>query len=94
MKKLCHLDLQKPNGKYLRDQRLSSWAKQKFGLTASVKDGFDTREVTPSNSPSSVRFHDICQSEETIFNDKQDLMKFCQYHNCSGFCMKKDQHKK
>jgi hypothetical protein len=94
MKKLCHLDLQKPNGKYLCDQRLSSWAKQKFGLTASVKDGFDTREVTPSNSPCSVRFHDICQSEESIFNDKQDLMKFCQYHNCSGFCMKKDQHKK
>lgn len=94
MKKLCHLDLQQPNGKKLRDQRLSSWAKNKFGLTASVSDGFDTREITPSESPCTFRFRDICKTEESKHNDQQNLMNFCQVHTCSRFCLQKDEHKK
>ena len=94
LKKLCHLDLQQTNGKERRDRRLSAYAKEKLGLSATVCDGFDDIEITPSESPCTLRFADVSQTKESISNDQQNLLNFCQVHNCSKFCLQKDKHKK
>ena len=92
IQKLCHEDLKQTNGKYRRDRRLAEWASKKFGLTASVKDGFDELHIDSKDSPCTMRFTDI-QDEDTEL-DQQKLMKVCQVHNCTGFCMRKKGNKK
>ena len=90
--RLLHLDLSQPDGKTKRDARLAKWARDTFGLTSSVDSGFDERDIEPSNSPCTIRFTDIDKTDEAIRDDGQNLMRFCQTHTCSGFCLKQDKH--
>ena len=78
----------RPDGENLRSQYLSKWAADKFGLTASVGPGFDDLEVDKTNTPVQFRFCDLGEDEHKIFQDGQKLLKFCQNHECSGFCLK------
>ena len=89
--KLCHLDLQEPNGKEKRDARLAKWASEKFGLTAWVGEDFDDIETCPTNSPCSIRFMDFSDSESKV-EDVQKLMKFSQCHECSAYCLRPNPH--
>ena len=89
--KLCHLDLQQPNGKEKRDARLAKWASEKFGLTAWVGDEFDLIDTCPTNSPCSIRFMDL-SDEGSKVHDVQKLMKFCQCHECSAYCLRPNPH--
>jgi hypothetical protein len=59
-----------------------------MGMTASVEDGFDMRNTDPSNSPTAFRMTDINTTEEDYAEDRQELLRFCQVHNCSGFCLR------
>jgi len=85
---LCYADYQLPNGAMRRANRLSQWAQENLGLTASVPDPeyFDNIEVDNSNSPCGIRFKDVKESEREL--DLQYLMKHVQEHQCSGFCMR------
>ena len=85
IQELCHHDLHLHNGKARRDLRLAEWAEKKFGLTAMVDDGFEERD-TSSFSPCSIRFQDVDPSQRN--EDVQNLMHFCQVHECSGFCLR------
>lgn len=84
--KLCHLDL-KNAGEELRAQTLSSWAQETFGLVASVDENFDDITVSPQDNPISVKFKDL-RSEKQVRQDGQALLKFCQNHECSNYCLK------
>ena len=86
IQQLCHEDLKLKHGKVHRDQRLARWAKEKFGLTASVDEKFDSRQKPASESPCSVRFTNI--ADEDMEDDEMDLMNFCQVHKCNGFCLR------
>jgi hypothetical protein len=80
---------QQEDGGNKRSQFLAKWAREKFGLTASVSEGFDDRDVNKDNTPVRMRFIDIdCNDKHAVHEDGQNLLRFCQYHNCSGFCMK------
>ena len=80
--KLCHNDMKYNNGEERRARRLAEWAENKFGLTASVSPNFDSVkcEVHPSSIPYS-------QSDPS--SDADALLKSCQEHHCSGYCMRK-----
>ena len=86
IQQLCYSDLKEKNGAALRDKRLSDWASKRFGLTATVDNQFDDRLKDNRKSPCSIRFKDV--SSIDIENDFMDLMKACQVHECSGFCMR------
>lgn len=93
--RLCHEDLKKPDGKTKRDERLASWAAEQLGLTATVAMGFDERNVTSKDSPCSVRLSDVVSgtsdpvmSARSVLDDQETLMKFCQVHECNGFCLR------
>ena len=40
------------------------------------------------SNPVTIRFSDLHDNEELIFEDGQNLMHFCEIHECSNFCMK------
>lgn len=84
--RLCNLDM-KNEGPEKRAETLSNWAKEAFGLVASVDDDFDSIIVGPDSNPVTVRFKDL-MSEEDRRKDGQKLLKFCQTHECSYFCLK------
>lgn len=84
--RLCHLDL-KNQGPEKRADTLSKWAEDTFGLVASVDRDFEQVEVNPQNNPITLQFKDL-KSPEAIRRDGQSLLKFCQYHECSNFCLK------
>ena len=87
--KLTHLDLQS-GGEEKRAETLSTWAEKKFGLTATVADAYNDLEVTKDNTPVSIRFTDIDSDDNAaVKKDGQALLKFCQHHECSGFCLNK-----
>ena len=92
--KLCHGARKGTNGEAKRAEYLAEWASRKFGLTASVKKEFESVMVDSENNPVRVRFTDIQQSEKSYQQDVMGLMKFCQVHECSGFCMKDAQDDK
>ena len=77
----CQFDLQFPDGETRRANRLAKWSEQKFGLTAVVPDNFD--QVQPSVHPSSIK---LSASDDII--DGTQLLKCCQVHTCSGYCMR------
>ena len=79
---LCHQDLKKENGTELRAARMAEFAKRKFGLTATVTENFESLDM--SVHPSSIRY-----SVSPPDTDGQALLKACQVHNCSGYCMRK-----
>ena len=87
--RLCFQDLKQPNGKVLRDNRLAEWAAAHFGLTAMVSDSFDDINITPEESPCSIRFSSIAKEPEAIAYDAQRLLSFCQVHECNAFCLRK-----
>jgi hypothetical protein len=89
LEKLCHLDL-KHSGPEKRDERLSQWAEESFRMTACVDEQFDQRELNPHNSPCAKTFSDIDNQQLSRTEDEQNLMRFCQCHHCSGFCMRKN----
>jgi hypothetical protein len=84
---LCHSDMKQENGNQLRANRLAAWAETKFGLTASVDDGFDDREK-PLIPPVSIRFSDLGDDDDRIHEDGQQLLHYCELHQCSGFCLR------
>jgi Helitron helicase-like domain at N-terminus len=99
--KLLYDDLRQPDGKALRDRRLAKWAEDELGLTASVADGFEGRSAQPKDSPCSVRFCDLSlvgsphtDVTQGLLNDQQNLIKFCQVHDCNGFCLRKKGNKR
>ena len=71
-----------------RAQRLSKWASEKCGLTASVVDGFDNLTVDRDNTPCKHRYSEV--DFEKIEDDTQLLMKAVQTHDCNGFCLRAD----
>lgn len=91
---LCHSDLGEINGREKRAKRLAQWAQDHFGLTASVDDDFESKEVTPQTSPCAIRFTDIARNRSEVREDQQKLLKFCQIHECNGFCLRKRNNKK
>jgi len=84
----CYTVLKEKNGETTRAELLSEWAESTFGLTACVDDGFDEIEICSKKSPVSIRFSDINENDESIHNDGQRLLKFCQTHTCSKFCLR------
>jgi Helitron helicase-like domain at N-terminus len=92
--RLCHEDLKQQDGKKRRNERLAKWASEFFGLTANVDEGFEDRIVGNDDSPCSIRFTDIGTLPEAIHQDQQKLLKFCQYHECNGFCLRQKNKKK
>jgi hypothetical protein len=99
--RLCYEDLQTPDGKAKRDIRLAVWASEQFGLTASVDSDFDQRSASPKDSPCSIRLTQLLssavQSDESsslLHNDQQNLIKFCQVHDCNGFCLRQKGNKR
>jgi hypothetical protein len=91
--RLCHLDRKQPDGDKKREERLARWAEQHFGLTASVKEGFDELDAE-SDPPVCLRFTDVCLTPEDSDEDFQRLMKQVQIHECSGFCMRHNKSNK
>jgi len=91
---LCYNDTKELNGKAKRAERMAAWAKAKFGLTASVDDGFDDIEISTKDSPTLKRFKDLPVDDETRRHDCQRLMKAVQCHVCSGFCLRDRNGKK
>jgi hypothetical protein len=92
--KICHEHLKHEHGEERRAEALAKWAKEKMGMTASVNDGFNSRTTDPAFSPTSVRLTDINTTEEDYIEDQQDLLNYCQCHECSGFCMRNKHGKK
>ena len=87
----CSKILEDGNGETERAERMAKWAERKFGLTASVAEGFDNREVNQENTPVQIRFTDVKGDKESVKDDIQNLMKFCATHQCSEFCLRKNQ---
>ena len=94
--KLCHRDTKQPGGTDLRDKRLSDWASEKFGLTASVQPGFDDIKIEEktTNNPCAMRFIDLQNDPKEITLDGQRLLKFCQSHVCNKYCLRTDSNKR
>ena len=88
--RLCYQDLKdKVEGIAKRNDRLASWAKEQFGLTATVDDGFDERIIAAKDSPCATLLSDVKDNVVLINEDVQNLMKYCQVHECNGFCLRK-----
>ncbi len=86
---LCHETMKEnQEGNEDRAKILAHWAEQKFGLTASVGSGFDTRVVTKENTPVQLRFKQV-QETGSEYDDGQDLMKNVMVHGCSEYCLQK-----
>ena len=88
---MAHQDLKNPDGEVKRAERLSKWAEDRYGMTASVVDGFDDLPVQRENSPTKHRLSDL--DEADIEMDNQRLMKVVQVHECNGFCLRPDKGK-
>ena len=85
----CYQDLQDPSdGEEKRALRLAKWASTRYGMTASVGDGFEGIEITRESSPCGKRHCEI--PPEKTEDDTQNLMKAVQIHNCNGFCLRAD----
>lgn len=82
------------NRNEIRANILAKWAEEKFGLTASVADGFDEIPVDRSTCPSSVRFVDVSSLQPKRDLDVQSLMRHVQVHTCSNFCLRDDKETK
>lgn len=78
----------------LKANILAKWAEEKFGLTASVSDGFDGLPISRTTCPSSFRFVDVSSLQCDRDHDVQSLMKHVQVHTCSNFCLRDDKDTK
>ena len=77
-----------------RAEALAKWAEARFGLTASVENGFDDLDVDKTNTPVRIRFSDVENNRKARVEDCQKLMKYCQEHECSEFCLKRANDKR
>ena len=87
----CHKLSQEGND---RAQTLSNWAFESFGLTASVDNDFEELNAGEFDNPVTLRFTDLSDDEETKRQDLQRLMKGCEMHTCSKFCLRNGTEKK
>lgn len=76
-----------------RAKLLANFAKEKFDLRASVDDDFDGI-AEEEYQPCSIRFTDVCTSEEEQRKDGQCLLKAVQMHECNKFCLKPGKSKR
>lgn len=78
------------NGDMKRAQVLATWAENRFGLTATVSDDFDSIEIGKNDidHPCRIRFKDIMNDDRMKANDAERLKKAVMMHDCSQFCMK------
>ena len=68
-------------------QFLHQWTKGKISYTAEVDvDIFDTESPSRDDNPCMEQFGNVIDKQK----DQQQLLKFCQLHNCSGYCMRKE----
>jgi phosphoserine aminotransferase len=63
---------------------LASWSKKAYSYTAEVEQNFDELNINEEDSPCAEQFSDVTD----VSVDGQRILKFCQNHNCSGYCLK------
>ena len=73
-----------------RAEIIGKWAETKFGLTASVDNGFDDINIDLDKSPVLMRFTDVQKQKSDVQKDKQRCLKYCQNHICSAFCLREN----
>ena len=91
--KLMKEDSRMQDGDILATERLAHWAKERFDLTASVPEEFDDLEKDEYSPSVSLRFTDLRHKENDYGDYEKDafhLCRMCQYHECSGFCMREN----
>lgn len=69
---------------------LQSWSKKAYSYTAEVEQNFDELSIDKEDSPCAERFSDV--TDLTV--DGQRILKFCQSHSCSAYCLKCSKSKK
>lgn len=92
--KACHAIKENSiQGKQQRADLMATWAKEKFGLTASVSEAFGDDPNSDEISPSSRRYGDIPEDPASQLSDVESLLRNTQLHRCSEFCLKKTNKK-
>ena len=76
------------NGEAKRAKLMADWAESKFGMTASIHPGTEARNDEQKTNPTTIRFLDLSDDPECVFNDGQRLLNEVEIHECSGFCMR------
>jgi phosphoserine aminotransferase len=69
---------------------LASWSKKAYSYTAEVEQDFDELNIDKEDSPCAEQFSDVTD----VSVDGQRILKFCQNHSCSGYCLKCRKSKK
>ena len=85
----CYSVSKEMDGEHKRAELLSNWAKDVLGMTATAPPGFDGVAVDKNDSPCSIRFMDVAASDQARDRDCHRLLRYCQYHKCSQFCLSK-----
>ena len=83
----CRVSKQE-NGEAKRAKLMADWAESKFGMTASIHPGTEARNDEQKTNPTTIRFLDLSDDPECVFNDGQRLLNEVEIHECSGFCMR------
>ena len=83
----CH-DQLKANDPELRAEMLGEWAEKQLGLTASVDQEFESMSIDKNNTPCSVRYTNVADDPEAQKKDLYGILKYCQTHKCSEFCLR------
>jgi hypothetical protein len=65
---------------------LASWSKKAYSYTDEVEQDFDELNIDKEDSLCAEGFSDVI--------DGQRILKFCQNHSCSGYCLKYSKSKK
>lgn len=73
----------------LREQRLAHWASNRFGMTASVREGFDEIDKSKITNPTTLRFTDIADDPVAQTRDTEHLKYMVEIHDCSANCLRK-----
>ena len=68
---------------------MAEYAKRKFGLTALVPNVAEFDNMKMETHPCSVDY-----SKSDPKTDALELMKQCQVHKCTGYCLRKATHEK
>jgi hypothetical protein len=69
----------------VKAQTLASWAKSQLQYNCEIEQHDENDEIV--THPSSTRYTDIPEHERS--KDLFELTMKCQYHRCSGYCMRK-----
>lgn len=76
------------NGEEIAAERLKRWARDRFGLTATVREGYEEKPADAKYSGVTVRLKDINHNEEILIDDIEGMKRAVQHHQCNGFCMR------